>query len=60
MKSAGNCRQLVQELEGLIEVWGFEWDEFLLKHPRTKIIPTDGPSEVLLEAFSLLEFERTV
>lgn len=44
-------------LGGLIEVWGFEWDEFLVKPPRTKIIPTDGPSEALLEAFSLLEFE---
>lgn len=60
MKNAGNCRQLVRELEGLIEVWGFEWDEFSVKPPRTKIIPTDSPSEALLEAFSLLKFERTV
>ena len=60
MKDARNCRQLVQELEGLIEVWGFEWDEFLVKPSRTKTIPTDDPSEALLEAFGLLEFERTV
>lgn len=61
-KRAEECWELkppVWELDGLTEVWGFEWDEFLVKPPSTKITPTDGPSEALLEAFGLLEFKRT-